>query len=243
MQRLSTNGAVGAQPAVEISACGLLLGRSGKATIEFRLDRLAIQTGEQVALTGPSGCGKSTLLNLVSGLLLPDVGSIRVLGTEINCLGSWRRDRFRGRATGFIYQNLNLLEGFNALENVLLGMRFGRVVRHKEQHARAVELLGRVGLERRMHLRPGRLSMGERQRVAIARALANRPALLLADEPTGALDPATADTVFGLIQGLCRETACTLLFVTHDMQLAARLPRNIDCRGLVGHRAAEGVAA
>lgn len=136
---------------------------------------------------------------------------------------------------GFVFQSFNLLDSFSALENVVIGMRFGRALPHRERHAAAVALLERVGLQRRLHSRPVRLSMGERQRVAIARAIANRPGLLLADEPTGALDPATAQEVFGLIRDVCRESGCALVLVTHDLELAGQLPGQFDCRGLVRH--------
>ena len=134
---------------------------------------------------------------------------------------------------GFVFQSFNLLEGFSALENVLVGMRFGRSCASSERRKRAMALLERVGLQHRLDSLPGRMSVGERQRVAIARALANRPALLLADEPTGALDPATAKQVFGLIREVCREENCALMLVTHDFDLAAQLPRQVDCHGLI----------
>ncbi len=192
---------------------------------------------EQVALTGPSGCGKSTLLNLVAGLRRPDSGSILVYGTELKQLSSGKLDVIRGRTMGFVFQSFNLLEGFSALENVLVGMRFGRSCASSERRKRAMALLERVGLQHRLDSLPGRMSVGERQRVAIARALANRPALLLADEPTGALDPATAKQVFGLIREVCREVCreenCALMLVTHDFDLAAQLPRQVDCHGLI----------
>ena len=190
---------------------------------------------EQVALTGPSGCGKSTLLNLVAGLRRPDSGRIVVHGTELEQLSSGKLDVFRGRTMGFVFQSFNLLEGFSALENVLVGMRFGRSCAHSERRTRAVALLERVGLQHRLDSLPGRMSVGERQRVSIARALANRPALLLADEPTGALDPATAKQVFALIREVCREENCALMLVTHDLDLAAQLPRQVDCHELIGN--------
>lgn len=219
-----------AAPAVEMIGVRLLLGRSGTEPVEFRLQDFSAAAGEQVALTGPSGCGKSTLLNLVSGLVRPDAGAIRVRGTDIARLSPVEADRFRGRETGFVFQTFNLLEPFTALENVMLGMRFSR---RPGGVQRARDLLERAGLSHRMASRPSRLSVGERQRVAIARALAPGPALLLADEPTGALDPATASQVFDLLVELCRAEGATLLLVTHDLELAARLPRRFDCRGLV----------
>ena len=221
--------------AVEIRDCNLRLGRAGAEVVSFQLKALRIDAGEEVALTGPSGCGKSTLLNLVAGLRRPDAGRIVVHGTELDALSSSRLDTFRGRTMGFVFQTFNLLESFSAIENVMVGMRFGRAQPHSERHARAAALLARVGLQRHLHARPGRLSVGERQRVAIARAIGNRPALLLADEPTGALDPATATVVFQLIREVCHEERCALLLVTHDLHLASQLPRQVDCRGLIRH--------
>ena len=223
--------------AVEIRDCRLRLGYSGADAVEFHLKSFRVESGEQVALTGPSGCGKSTLLNLVAGLRRPDAGSISVQGTELGRLPPAKLDTFRGRTLGFVFQSFNLLDSFTALENVMIGMRFGRANPRAERHARAAALLERVGLQRRLHSRPARLSVGERQRVAIARAIANRPALLLADEPTGALDPATAADVFNLVRDMCRAEKCALLLVTHDLDLAAKLPRQVDCRDLVKHSA------
>lgn len=226
----------GPQPlAVAIQNCRLRLGTAGDEAVVFRLDDFRLTQAEYVALTGPSGCGKSTLLNLVSGLRRPDSGDISVQGKNLRQMSPSRLDTFRGRTMGFIFQSFNLLDSFSALENVMIGMRFGRAYPRGEQQRRAAVLLDRVGLQRRLHTRPSRLSVGERQRVAIARAIANHPALLLADEPTGALDPTTAADIFALICEICREEQCALVLVTHDLDLAARLPRQIDCRGLVTH--------
>lgn len=219
--------------AVTIQNCRLRLGSTGDEAVVFCLDDFALKPAEHLALTGPSGCGKSTLLNLVAGLRRPDSGEISVQGTNLHQLSASRLDTFRGGAMGFIFQSFNLLDSFSALENVMIGMRFGRAYPGREQQSRAAALLDRVGLRRRLHTRPSRLSVGERQRVAIARAIANQPALLLADEPTGALDPTTAADIFALIREVCREEQCALLLVTHDLDLAAQLPRRFDCRSLV----------
>ena len=221
----------------------LTLGRSGGERVVFRLPALQLKAGERLALTGPSGCGKSTLLHLVSGLLQPDEGSLRVLGTDPFSLSQPALDRFRGKNLGFIFQTFQLLGAFTALENVRLGLRFGRGIPRAEQRARAEALLERVGLDRRFHSRPHRMSVGERQRVAIARALANRPRLLLADEPTGSLDPATGSEIFTLLNEVCAEEGCALLFVTHDLSLAGQFPRQFDCRELVSQESNEPVAA
>lgn len=230
------------QAAVEIHDCRLRLGAAGNEQVVFQLDHFRAAAGEQVALTGPSGCGKSTLLNLVAGLRRPDQGTIFVQGTDIGTLSPSRLDIFRGRTLGFVFQSFNLLDSFSAIENVIVGMRFGRSCEHTERHQRATALLDRVGLGRRLHARPAKLSVGERQRVAIARAIANRPTLLLADEPTGSLDPETAADIFALMREVCTEEGCALLLVTHDLDLAAKLPRRFDCRGLVKHATAEVAA-
>jgi putative ABC transport system ATP-binding protein len=218
---------------VRIEDCRLEMGRSGGKAVVFALESLVLGEGEQSAFTGPSGCGKSTLLNLVAGLRRPDHGSITVNGTSLGGLRAGRLDAFRGKTLGFVFQSFNLLGSFTALENVQIGMRFGRSGGGRERKAQAAELLESVGLAQRMHSYPEQLSAGERQRVAVARAVANRPRLLLADEPTGALDPETADEVFTLIRNTCSSQGCALMFVTHDLDLAARLPRQVDCRGLV----------
>lgn len=229
--------------AVSIRDCRLTLGRAGAETVEFHLPSLDIGAGERLALTGPSGCGKSTLLNLVSGLVRPSAGSVEVDGRDVVRLSGVAADQLRGQRMGFVYQSFNLLAAFNALDNVRVGLRFGRGLPRREWRARAEHLLERVGLAHRTHSKPAHLSVGERQRVAIARALANRPRLLLADEPTGALDPETAESVFALLLEICGEEGCTLMLVTHDLRLADRLPRGFDCRGLIHHRAAGSAAA
>ena len=226
-----------AQWAVEVEECQLLLGNGGAEDIVFHLADFRVKDVEQVALTGPSGCGKSTLLNLVAGLRKPDTGTIRVRGLDLRQFSPAQLDTFRGQTMGFIFQNFNLLDTFSALENVMIGMRFGRAFPKGEHKERATLLLKRVGLQRRLHTRPVHLSVGERQRVAIARAIANHPALLLADEPTGALDPVTASDIFLLIREVCAEEHCALLLVTHDLNLAQQLPRQVDCCHLVQHHA------
>ena len=223
------------QCAVEVQDCRLLLGNVGTEDIVFQLTDFLVGQDEHVALTGPSGCGKSTLLNLVAGLRKPDTGKISIQGEELGQLSPSKLDSFRGRTMGFVFQNFNLLDTFSALENVLIGMRFARANSNSKYKERAVALLERVGLKRRLHTRPTSLSVGEQQRVAIARAIANKPALLLADEPTGALDPVTASEVFMLIRDVCFEEKCALLLVTHDLSLAMQLPRQVNCHHLVQH--------
>ena len=214
---------------VRIEQCRRQLGPG----VAFYCEAFHAPEGAQMALWGPSGCGKSTMLNLISGLLRPDSGSIRVDGVDTTRLSAGKLDRFRGERFGFVFQTFNLLGPFTALQNVMLGMRFSDTRPSSEWRSHAKELLERVGLGHRTHSRPGTLSVGERQRVAIARALANKQKIIVADEPTGSLDPKTAGRVMDLLLELCREEKMTLLLVTHDTAIAHRLPEQFDCTGLV----------
>lgn len=206
--------------------------------VEFCCDRLEADAGDHMALWGPSGCGKSTLLNLITGLLRPDAGVIEIGGTQIQDLSQSKLDRFRGETFGFVFQTFNLLAPFTALQNVLLGMQFSDTRPSDEWKTTARELLERVGLGHRLHSKPATLSVGEQQRVAIARALANKQPVVVADEPTGSLDPKTAATVMELLLELCREEKVTLLMVTHDKSIADSLPVQFDCSRLVRETAA-----
>lgn len=201
--------------------------------VEFVCDAFHAPEGAQMALWGPSGCGKSTMLNLITGLLRPHAGVVRVDGHEIQGLSEARMDEFRAERYGFVFQTFNLLAPFTAVQNVVLGMRFADVVPHREWHARSHHMLERVGLKHRMYSKPNTMSVGERQRVAIARALVNRPKLIVADEPTGSLDPKTSEAVMDLLLELCQEEKVTLLLVTHERRLADRLPQRFECTGLV----------
>ena len=171
-----------------------------------------LEAGSQVALEGPSGTGKTTFLHLIAGILTPDAGTIRLNGTDLAGLKEPARDRLRATSIGYIFQTFNLLQGFTCLENVLLGMSFGPGIDRR----RAEELLRRVGLEGRLDHFPRQLSTGQQQRVAVARALANRPGLVLADEPTGNLDPVSAGASLTLIRETCAENGAALLLVSHD---------------------------
>jgi putative ABC transport system ATP-binding protein len=181
---------------------------------------LTIAPGEAVAVMGPSGSGKSTLLNLIGGLDRPTSGAVTVAGQRIDQLGETGTARFRRTQVGMIFQFFNLLEDLTVLDNVMLPAQLGGNRRAKAR-ARAAELLAALGIERHANAYPARLSGGERQRVAIARALVNRPALLLADEPTGALDTTTGDQIGRLLLDL-NASGQTLVLVTHDPALAAR---------------------
>ncbi len=201
--------------------------------VEFCCEAFHAPEGAHLALWGPSGCGKSTMLNLISGLLRPDEGVVEVDGAEIQNMSEGQLDRFRGARFGFIFQTFNLLRPFTALQNVLLGMRFSDTLPQSEWKPRATELLERVGLSHRLHSKPATMSVGEQQRVAIARALANRPRLIVADEPTGSLDPKTSRGVMDLLLEMCSEEKLTALLVTHDRAIADLLPERFDCSGLV----------
>src|SRR5580658_10192025 len=166
----------------------------------------------QVALEGESGSGKTTLLNLIAGILKPDAGAIRIAGREMSALSEAARDRLRATTIGYIFQTFNLLQGYTCLENVLLGMSFGPGA----DRAFAAALLERVGLGNRLKHYPRQLSTGQQQRVAVARALANRPKLVLADEPTGNLDHKNAAEALALIRTACQENGAALLLVSHD---------------------------
>lgn len=181
----------------------------------------ALQQGEQVALLGESGCGKTTLLNVIAGITTADSGTIEVAGYDVSRLSEAARDRFRAEFLGIVFQTFNLLPGFTALENVMLGMAFSG--RNDRPHA--LELLKQVGLGDRLHHRPGQLSVGEQQRVAVARALANRPKLLLADEPTASVDIANQENILQLILDGCRRENVSLLLVTHSRDVAAKFTR------------------
>jgi putative ABC transport system ATP-binding protein len=186
--------------------------KSYRGRTALAVDRLQIPAGAQWVVTGPSGAGKTTLLHLIGGILTPDAGRVSVAGTDISALSEAARDRFRAEKIGVVFQTFNLLQGFSALENVLLGMLFAG----RSDRARAEALLDRVGLKDKMHAPPAELSVGQQQRVAIARALANKPPLILADEPTGNLDPATGDAVVELLKAVCAEGGETLVCVTHQ---------------------------
>jgi len=221
------------EPVVSANGLRARLGTHEGVPTEFVLDAFTLMRSEQVAVTGPSGCGKTTLLNILCGLRSVDVGSVRLIGKELNALSIGNRDALRGRHVGFIYQSFNLLDGFTVEENLMVAMRFGRTIPHGERRTRAAALVQRVGLAHRASARPPSLSVGERQRAAVARALANRPDLILADEPTGSLDPGTATDVIELVLDVCREADCALLLVTHDLNLADRFTRRFDGTGLL----------
>ncbi len=173
----------------------------------------ALGAAEQCALRGESGSGKTTFLHLIAGILAADTGKVVIEGAEMTALPEAGRDRLRADKLGYIFQTFNLLQGYTVLENVLLGMSFGP---RGADRAHATEMLNRVGLGHRLNHFPRQLSTGQQQRVAVARALANRPKLVLADEPTGNLDRKHAGEALALIREVCREHAAALLLVSHD---------------------------
>jgi ABC-type lipoprotein export system ATPase subunit len=187
-----------------------------------------LQPGEQVALAGRSGSGKTTLLHAIAGLLRPDSGVVRLEGTDLGSLSEARRDALRAGTLGYVFQVFHLLQGYTALDNVVLGMAFGP----GPDRAFARELLGRLGLGDRLDHKPRQLSVGQQQRVALARALANRPRLVLADEPTGNLDPERAREALDLLRRMCREQGAALLLVSHDRAVLEGFERSLDLASL-----------
>ncbi len=212
----------------------------GERQAVLDIERFALARGEQVALRGGSGSGKTTFLHLIAGILRPDAGRILLAGADMAQLSESARDAHRARHLGYVFQTFHLLEGYSALENVLLGMAFGPGA----DRARAEELLVRVGLGHRLRHKPRQLSVGQQQRVAVARALASRPDLVLADEPTGNLDAARAQEALALIRECCAEAGAALLLVSHDPAVLAHFARVEDLETLnrVGRAAAGGQA-
>ena len=197
-----------------------------------------VAAGEQVALIGPSGCGKTTMLHVIAGITKPTSGRVVLDGVELSKYSESARDRIRADKIGYVFQTFNLLPGFNALENVVLGMTFAR---GKRDTARARKLLERVGLSHRISHHPSKMSVGEQQRVAVARALANRPKLLLADEPTANVDPQNQQQIVDLIRKTCQEESIALILVTHSREVSDQFER-IDLLSEVNQVVARALA-
>lgn len=183
-----------------------------------------VEQKDQVALFGPSGSGKSTFLYVLAGILPVTKGRVIVCGHSLEAMSEAERDRFRSQYIGFIYQNFNLVQGYTALENVLLGMTFSP---RKSDRIEAKHLLDEVGLYHRLNYFPSQLSIGEQQRVAVARALANKPQLLLADEPTASLHPVNKEDVLRLLREICNKYGCTLILVTHEREIIALFEKTV----------------
>ena len=204
--------------------------RQGEATLTvLNGAKLALWPGQSVALVAPSGSGKSTLLHIAGLLESPDDGEVYVSGTPTSQMSDVDRTQIRRSDIGFVYQSHRLLPEFSALENVMLPQMV-RGLSRPDARARASELLGYLGLGERLTHRPAELSGGEQQRVAIARAVANVPRLLLADEPTGNLDPHTSDHVFNALTQLIKASGLTVVLATHNMEIAARMDRRVTIR-------------
>ncbi|KCV81629.1 ABC transporter ATP-binding protein [Actibacterium atlanticum] len=187
---------------------------------------LQVQPGEAVAMVAPSGAGKSTLLHIAGLLDTADGGVVQISGQAVDQLSDRRRTAIRRNDVGFVYQFHHLLPEFTALENIVLP-QLANGVADREARAYALDLLAKVGVDHRADHRPAALSGGEQQRVAFCRAMANKPKLLLADEPTGNLDPETSDTVFAALMDLVHETGLAALIATHNLELAARMDRTV----------------
>ena len=201
---------------------------AGQATEIKVLDgaNLTVDRGEIVALVAPSGAGKSTLLHIAGLLDTADSGAVEIAGQPLQRASDAERTRMRRRSVGFVYQFHHLLPEFTARENIVLP-QLANGVPNVQAAARADNLLDKVALAKRAGHRPAEMSGGEQQRVAFCRALANNPGLLLADEPTGNLDPGTSDTVFAALMGLVRETGLSAVIATHNLELAARMDRQV----------------
>jgi putative ABC transport system ATP-binding protein len=196
----------------------------GAAHVVLDIPEFDLDEREQIALRGRSGSGKTTLLNTIAGLLRPDSGTVVIAGADVARMSESERDRFRAVHIGYVFQTFNLLQGYTALENVLLGMMFGP----GPDRALAASLLEELDMGDRLHYRPAQLSIGQQQRVALARALANRPRLVLADEPTGNLDARNAGEAMALIRRACSDHDAALLLVSHDEEVLAQFDRLDD---------------
>lgn len=209
---------------IEIDAIEVVFGSGNGALKVLDIPRWRVEEGDQVAIFGPSGSGKSTFLHTLAGLLPVSKGRLNVCGHALEGMSEAKRDQFRSQYIGYVYQNFNLLQGFTALENILLGTTFSP---RKSDPEEARRLLDEVGLSHRLKYHPSQMSSGEQQRVAVARALANRPKLLLADEPTASLHPVNKEDVLRLLLDVCNRHGCTLVLVTHECEVIGLFEKTI----------------
>lgn len=191
------------------------LSPDGERNLIVDVPHLSVREGDHIAVRGDSGSGKTTFLNLIAGILKVDSGSIELDGTELTLLSESQRDSLRARTIGYIFQTFNLLQGYSALENVILAMMFSGVV----DRGHAVGLLEQLGLGNRINHKPKQLSVGQQQRVALARAMANKPKLVLADEPTGNLDLRQSGEAVKIIRDICIVCGAALILVSHDINV------------------------
>lgn len=208
------------------------------------IPRWSLGSGEEVVIVGSSGCGKTTLLHIIAGILRPSSGHVIIDGWDTPLLSEAERDQFRARRIGYVFQTFNLLQGFSALENVMLGMTFAGKGGRSERN-RAADLLDRVGLSHRIHHKPSQMSVGEQQRVSVARALANKPKLVLADEPTANVDVGNQQQVIDMLRGTCKDEGVALILVTHAPEVAKqfqRVDKLAEINLVVGEKAAKEAA-
>jgi len=215
------------QPMLELKDVVRTFEQAGTTLEVLRGAQMTVRPGELVGLVGPSGAGKSTLLHIAGLLERPSSGTVRIGGTDASTLDDGKRTEIRRKSIGFVYQFHHLLPEFTAQENIVLPQMIAGLSRSQAAE-RARELLHMVGLDQRGSHRPARLSGGEQQRVAIARALANAPGLLIADEPTGNLDPHTAEGVFAMLTEIVRKARVGALIATHNLELARRMDRVLE---------------
>ncbi len=215
---------------MSIVITNLMYAYSNQSQPILNIPKFEVHDGERVALVGKSGSGKSTLLHAIAGIITVSQGSLNVSGVELSSLSETKRDAFRAENIGYVFQTFNLLQGLTAFENVLLAMTFTKKI--ADAKARAKHLLERVGLGDKLSHKPRELSVGEQQRVAIARAIANAPKILLADEPTANLDEQNTESVLNLLVEVASEENRILILVTHERDVAARLPRSVDLKSL-----------
>jgi putative ABC transport system ATP-binding protein len=208
------------------------LSHTDSPSFTLAIDAFHVERGQEIALMGESGSGKTTLFHLLAGIILPDSGHITLDSTEITTLSEAQRDRFRAKHIGCVYQTFNLLQGFTALENVLLAQTFaGHTGASHRTYAK--DLLARLGIGEKMHRYPKALSVGEQQRVAVARALANKPLLLIADEPTASVDARNAERIIAELRSLAHESRASLIIITHDRTVAEMLPMMLPFSSLI----------